>query len=397
MSDYIPQELVLQILSWLPPKSLLRFSVPNCITNTRKLIRHCTISPLSKDVYSVHFDNRSFDLDYAVEIDFPFNNKRYYEIVGSCNGLICLSDDVRGYTNTIILWNPAIRRKLTLPLPQGVLKNLGSYMFVLGFGFDCEADDYKILRLSYRKCGDMVIVPPLVEVYTVKTGAWRSISAPAPQFIIAGYYGRQASVNGFYTVYRRQAYVNGVFTVYTGIGRGISAPTPLFNISGYYGRQAYVNGAAHWVAYPPNYRCTRSLILSFDMCNEIFREIMLPRCLVGESAWYMEVVVIQDSLAVVEYDKSLNMRSVWVMKEYGVVESWTKLYNIDTEVGLGIMLGVRRNGEVLLTTRNEELVDYNMQTGESMNLITNGIKNNFFVDTYKESFALLFEGEKTEI
>lgn len=61
------------------------------------------------------------------------------------------------------------------------------------------------------------------------------------------------------------------------------------------------------------------------------------------------------------------------------------------------MLGVRRNGEVLLTARNEELVDYNVQTGESMNLITNGIKINFFVDTYKESFALLFEGEKTEI
>lgn len=165
-------------------------------------------------------------------------------------------------------------------------------MFVLGFGFDCKADDYKIVRLSYRKQGDMVIVPPLVEIYAVNTGAWRGISAPAPLFIVAGHYGRQASVNGVYTVYKFLGFVNGVYTVYTGVGRGISAPTPpLFNISGYYGRQAYVNGAAHWVVYPPNCRCTSSLILSFDMGNEVFREIMLPECLAGVSAWYMEVVV----------------------------------------------------------------------------------------------------------
>ncbi|KAM7503022.1 hypothetical protein LguiB_001926 [Lonicera macranthoides] len=371
--DYLPQELLIQILLWLPPKSLLRFrcvskswcsliSSPNFIeihtlnlphiTNTRKLIRFCTTTSPREEVYSVFFDNpSSFERDDDVKIDFPFTSRTKYRIVGSCNGLICLSDDaLRSYAFTIVLWNPSIRRKMIVPLPDIILKNMG-YMFVLGFGFDCKANDYKIMRLSYKNACNTNMLPPLVEVYSVKTGAWRHISAPAPRC----------------------------------------------HISGYFWPQVFINGAAHWVAYPPNCGQMRSLISSFDMCDEVFCEIMLPECLAGQSPWFMGAVVIQDLLSVVEYDISYNMLSVWVMKEYGVVESWAKRYNIDTEVGLGIMLGVRRNGEVLLTTRNEELVDYDVQTRGSVDLITGGLENSFFVDTYKESFALLFEGEKTQI
>ncbi|KAM7497692.1 hypothetical protein LguiA_022106 [Lonicera macranthoides] len=369
---YLPEEVVYQILSWLPPKSLLRFrcvckswysliSSPNFInihtrnltyiTSTRKLIRHCTSTSRREEVYSVFLDNQwSFDRDDDIKIDFPFPSSTKYTIVGHCNGLICLSDDAHDYAIKIVLWNPAIRRKLILPLPNIILNNMG-YMYVLGFGFDCKANDYKIVRLCYENAGDSNKLPPLVEVYSVKTGAWR----------------------------------------------GITAPAPVCHITGYFLVQGFVNGAAHWVAYPQFCGQMRSLILSFDMCNEVFREIMLPKCLAVESPWYMGAVTIQDSLSVVEYDRSFSMLSVWVMKEYGVVESWTKRYNIDTKVGLGIMLGVRRNGEVLLTTRNEELVEYDVQTRGSMDLITYAMKNSFFVDTYKESFALLFEGEKTHI
>ncbi|KAM7473165.1 hypothetical protein LguiB_020408 [Lonicera macranthoides] len=385
---YLPQELLIQILLWLPPKSLLRFrsvskswcsliSSPSFIdihtrnlphvTNTRKLIRHCTTTSPRQEVYSVFFDNQSsFDRDDDVKIDFPFTSTTEYRIVGSCNGLICLSDEnMWDDVYTTVLWNPAIRRKLTLPLPNIIVRNSRS-LHVLGFGFDCKANDYKIVQLSYKNIHSL---PPSVEVFSVKTGAWR----------------------------------------------GISTPAPLCHIGGDLWRQRFFNGAAHWVACTLNCGQEHSLILSFDMCDEVFREIKLPECLAGESPWCMGMVVIQDSFSVVENDKSrqfLHVLSVWVMKDYGVVESWTKQYKIDTEAGLGRLLGVRRNGEVLLTTRsdelvdydgelllirNEELVDYDVQTRESMDLITGGINNNFFVDTYQESFALLFEGEKTQI
>lgn len=43
--------------------------------------------------------------------------------------------------------------------------------------------------------------------------------------------------------------------------------------------------------------------------------------------------------------------------EYGVAESWTKQFKIDLRLGLGKMMGVRKNKEVLLVTRhNGELV-----------------------------------------
>ncbi|KAM7473291.1 hypothetical protein LguiB_020534 [Lonicera macranthoides] len=385
---YLPQELLIQILLWLPPKSLLQLrcvskswcsliSSPSFIdihtrnlphvTNTRKLIRHCTTTSPRQEVYSVFFDNQSsFDRDDDVKIDFPFTSTTEYRIVGSCNGLICLSDEnMWDDVYTTVLWNPAIRRKLTLPLPNIIVRNPRS-LHVLGFGFDCKANDYKIVQLSYKNIHSL---PPSVEVFSVKTGAWR----------------------------------------------GISSPAPLYHIGGDLWRQRFFNGAAHWVACTQNCGQDHSLILSFDMCDEVFREIKLPECLAGESPWCMGMVVIQDSFSVVENDKSrqfLHVLSVWVMKDYGVVESWTKQYKIDTEAGLGRLLGVRRNGEVLLTTRseelvdydgelllirNEELVDYDVQTRESMDLITGGINNNFFVDTYQESFALLFEGEKTQI
>lgn len=43
--------------------------------------------------------------------------------------------------------------------------------------------------------------------------------------------------------------------------------------------------------------------------------------------------------------------------EYGVAESWTKQFKIDLRLGLGKMMGLRKNEEVPLVTRhNGELV-----------------------------------------
>ncbi|KAM7473220.1 hypothetical protein LguiB_020463 [Lonicera macranthoides] len=45
------------------------------VTNTRKLIRHCTTTFPREEVYSVFFDNQSsFDRDDDVKIDFPFTS-----------------------------------------------------------------------------------------------------------------------------------------------------------------------------------------------------------------------------------------------------------------------------------------------------------------------------------
>lgn len=52
------------------------------------------------------------------------------------------------------------------------------------------------------------------------------------------------------------------------------------------------------------------------------------------------------------------------MKEYGVVESWSKQFIICLEVGLGMMIGVKKNGDVLVAEGNGGLVAHNPVTGQ---------------------------------
>ncbi|KAM7497953.1 hypothetical protein LguiA_022369 [Lonicera macranthoides] len=49
---------------------------------------------------------------------------------------------------------------------------------------------------------------------------------------------------------------------------------------------------------------------------------------------------------VILYD--IKLCSIWMMQEYSVVESWSKQFSICLEGGLGTMMGVKRNGEVLV-------------------------------------------------
>lgn len=278
----------------------------------------------------------------------------YFRIVGSCNGLLCLSDDLFGYTNTVILWNPAIKRKLTLPIPSFMLEQVSMNMVVLGFGFDCKNDDYKVVRIGYFQ-GDNVTHK--VDVYTVKGRAWR----------------------------------------------GIGGPPPRYRIVEYYWSQAFVNGVVHWVAYHwseglgSKLNC---LIMSFDMRDEVFNEMLLPEELVHKSPMNMFTAKIGESLALFQCDRLRwsECCSIWVMKEYGVVESWSKLFTADVDgcfIPVGIPLGVRNNLEILVAAaRSGELISYDPRIRQGMNLGIIGTRYSFYVDMYAESLALFLEGEK---
>ncbi|KAK3019253.1 hypothetical protein RJ639_004458 [Escallonia herrerae] len=384
MSDYIPQELILQILTRLPPKSLLRFrcvskswcyliSSPNFIAmhtrqltlsnhftnNTRTLIRRYNLTQ-RKELYSVHFDtNQLFNIDHDAQIEFLFSGfvRSYFRIVGSCNGLLCISDDLFGNKDTIILWNPTIRRKLNLPIPRATLESSEENVGVLGFGFDCNANDYKVVRLAYVQRGDWYKVPPLVEVYTVKEGEWRGVSAPAP--------------------------------------------APRYCIAEHFWSQAFVSGKVHWIAFQRSGgrgSMVSCLVLWFDLGNEVFGQMMLPESLVRESPMNMALGVVGESLAVFQSNRCMSGRccSIWMMREYGVVESWSRLFNTDLDRHLGIPLGVRKNGEVLMAARSGELISHKTRTEGSRNLGIFGTKSSFYVDSYCESLVLLLEGKEVK-
>lgn len=90
-------------------------------------------------------------------------------------------------------------------------------------------------------------------------------------------------------------------------------------------------------------------ILSFDMVSEVFCKIKVPEALRGQTGWCTKY---GDCLALATEKISLEF-DIWVMKEYGVAESWTKLT-------------LRHQGDLhmekLIYCRSEELV-FQSETG----------------------------------
>ena len=58
-----------------------------------------------KEVYALHWDNNTNFHQYTNFEDFPFHSKsatRVFCVVGTCNGLICLADDLKTYAYNFI-------------------------------------------------------------------------------------------------------------------------------------------------------------------------------------------------------------------------------------------------------------------------------------------------------
>lgn len=210
MSEYLPQEIVMKILARLRPKPLIKFrcvskswyfmiSSPHFISlhtqhtlllsnsispsNTNQMIVRQYSKAHNSEVYSVHTDNVEFPQDKNIKIEYPFrfDIRFYYRIVGSCNGLLCLLDDQFGQADSIQLWNPVIKRKLKLPMPQSSFEDLGTCTVVLGFGFDARNNDYKVVRIGYVQGDCEYLLPPIVEVYSLSRGNWHTVEGGIPR------------------------------------------------------------------------------------------------------------------------------------------------------------------------------------------------------------------------
>ena len=84
----------------------------------------------------------------------------------------------------------------------------------------------------------------------------------------------------------------------------------------------FLNGALHTEAIT----CRHRFILSFDVNDESFREIMLPpNHLDGVLVNLDQLAMFKGSLAVIVFVHGHRgiFCHIWVMEEYGVAESWT--------------------------------------------------------------------------
>ncbi|KAI8558426.1 hypothetical protein RHMOL_Rhmol04G0092300 [Rhododendron molle] len=365
MSDYIPDELLIEILARLPVASLLRFqsvckSWYSLITNPGFVTKHLIQSiadgkrngdkllvrlyDINKARYLLLNDDDKFGGEY-LEFEFPFKIPvAYFRVVGRCNGLLCVAGDYFTDKAQIMIWNPSTRKSVTLPMAP---KPQGPHMCVYGFGSHPTTHEYEVIRIQYEiiEMGEYEFkLPPKVEIYTRGTRSWR----------------------------------------------GISSAVPSYRIVNYMWCQAFVDGAVHWVAYET---CVgggvRNLIMLFNMASETFCEFKLPPTLAYQPPPSLSIKKFGQSLAVLcSGPRDAGGCCIWVMKEYGVAESWTKLFSSNLLGMPNKTLGFRRNGEILLASDNS-LASYAPGTNT---LATTGIRGSslaFYVDPFMQTLVLV--------
>ncbi|BBG93438.1 F-box family protein [Prunus dulcis] len=100
----------------------------------------------------------------------------------------------------------------------------------------------------------------------------------------------------------------------------------------------YVNGFLHWVGQHVN---SSTLICAFDVESECFRQLSLPPYDLDLQlpANCLDFLDTQFTLGVLNGSLSLTVRSrsrsnitVWLMKDYGIHESWTKELEISSDI-----------------------------------------------------------------
>ncbi|KAM5576936.1 hypothetical protein ABKV19_007669 [Rosa sericea] len=317
-TEHLPEDLIiLQILTRLPIKSLIRFSCVSkrwssiilsdpqfakkhfkLASEQNSLSQRLLLSTRSQ-MQSLDVDTSSFVDDSSVRnLTCPFKQPGHFvKMLGSCNGMVCVALDFHdGY----YIWNPSTGLFLKLPNPnfasEGVISFdpkmpdsdrsktiIGPHYW--GFGYVSATDDYKVVveaRFSDFKMH--------VEVFSSRANSWKRIESTLT--------------------------VSSVYHSFTKT------------------RGALSNETLHWLhaAWPRAPECYRLVIAAFDLTKEEFREIPLPVFKGDGTSLYSFIdvgVVSGGCLCVCRYEgQSKEHIQLWVMREYDVHESWTKLFRL---------------------------------------------------------------------
>lgn len=216
--------------------------------------------------------------------------------MGSCNGLICVAIG----QDAVFLLNPTLRVSKRLP-DLGFKKRSGCYT-VYGFGFDASMDDYKVVRVfCYQSKGFGDGYESIVRVYSLRTNYWRRI----------------------------QEFPFGVPCDDAG---------------------KYVDGRLNWAVFRRQELGFSWIIISFDLAKETYEEVLQPDY--GYDASVKTLGILDGCLCVLCNFERLYA-DVWVLREYGKRESWTKLVTVpympDPQSELfSPPLFVSESGEILL-------------------------------------------------
>ncbi|XP_031277858.1 F-box protein CPR1-like [Pistacia vera] len=352
----LPSDIIADILSRLPAKKLL------CVKCVCKPWCHLIDGP---DFIKLHLEksmksntNQSLilkhshlywvsldSLESASEIDHPlmcYNHS--VKLLGSCHGLLCISNIV----DDMAFWNPSTRKHRVLPFMSLELRRYtGSSVCsvcVFGFGYDITNDDYKLVRVAQFRGTEISFVECEVKVFSLRRNSWKRIKDMP-------YACRYPGTNGVYAC-----------------------------------------GALHWIV---SRNCSSgdfhrngnsgdfNVVVALDLAAEDYKEVALPEF--GSKNFNLDVGALGGCLCVVA--NFSNVRSdVWVMKEYGVKDSWDKLLSVTREQMCGIGRSVRPLGyskggsEVLLEQDRINLFWYDLKKKTVKDVVIHGTPISYEVE-----------------
>ncbi|KAL9388702.1 hypothetical protein Peur_017307 [Populus x canadensis] len=354
----LPEDLLITILMALPAKCLVRFrSVSkywnSLITSAEFISIHLAqAKPLllfhhHNQSYSLRLDNESLDMWSNSEFELPSKREDDdFQIIGSCNGVICLLNSPQDHGHSIFLWNPSIGKSLNLVLPR--LSD--PFHGIFGFGFNRQCNDYKFVRVATPH------YPVGCQVYSVKERSWKAIDvSPA------------------------LGYINPI-------------PSVLWGRSSSY-NYAFLNGVLHWLVDREEFGSR--FVLSFDLRNDSFGKMMLSPYLASKLDEWMAILVYDNSVSLFLNDLDTKYIEIWALKKYDAMKLWARKLRIKA-VGIGLAMVCRKNGEILMTRYpSDEVVSCDPQRNEIHDLQNLGLSD--YADSYVESLALLDElKEETE-
>ncbi|XP_022734824.1 F-box protein CPR30-like [Durio zibethinus] len=327
----LPEDIIVNILSRLPVKYLIQLkcvSKPwlSLISDPQFARLHLAQSKknnisqrvllITQPLESAACEASDNDLDdeskLIFELKYPAAMKKtpdsdelvgWLGLGGSCDGLIFV---VLGHER-IFLWNPTIREALELAKlrpfdPKGTI----SY----GLGYNSSTDDYKVVRVTAIASNETE-----VEVLELKTNIWRRI----------------------------QGLQSGIETEAGGI---------------------FLHGALHWLASRQTGPKKIYVIVAFHMVEEKFYELVPIPDNIKESKHDLLVLGISgDCLCLFNGCGNETVLEAWLLKEYGVKSSWTRLFCVHRETLHGHKhwenaLCYTKTGKVVIDYDGRELVWY---------------------------------------
>ncbi|XP_059633502.1 F-box protein At3g07870-like [Cornus florida] len=123
--------------------------------------------------------------------------------------------------------------------------------------------------------------------------------------------------------------------------------------------EAFVCGALHWLCLSP-----AKQIAFFDITNEVFGFIPFPEIAVGGGGGSLSLAVMDGCLSITgsAFHDHIDL---WIMKDYGVKESWVKSFSICFNQVMWNNFQtpcVQGNGELLMLYKNQALFSYSPRT-----------------------------------